>query len=319
MRCFSRALKNAPVALWLLFLLSCHVVEDVPVEVLNTKYNVAPTDYVQVQGMNVHFRQEGPAHDSVPLVLLHGTGSSLYTWDAWTRELKGNHKIIRLDLPGFGLTGPHPQNEYTLEAYVSFLNAFLTKLDVKRCILAGNSLGGEITWQYALKYPDQVKKMILIGSAGYPTKSKDVPVPFVIMRLPVVRDIFKKNTPEDVIRKSLVYLYADSTRVSDSLVALYYDMARRSGNREALTERMESIGEDGPWQQLPTITTPTLLLWGQQDKLIPLEYGQRFDRDLPNSTLVVVPNAGHMPMEEVPQASLTAVKGFLQSSSARLK
>ncbi len=292
---------------------ACQTVADLPVEELNTKYRVEPYEYLQVDGMAVHYRAEGPESDSVPLVLLHGTGSSLYTWDAWARELKDTHRVIRLDLPAFGLTGPHPDGEYTLDFYVDFLHAFLTKMNVKRCVLAGNSLGGEITWQYALKYPAEVQKMILIGAAGYPTKSKNVPLPYVVLRLPVLREAFKKSTPEEVIRKSLNYLYADTTRVTDSLVALYSDMTRREGNREALTDRMESIGEEGPWQQLPTIQTPTLLLWGKQDQLIPLSYGLRFDKDLPNSTLVVIPDAGHMPMEEVPQASLSAVKDFLRS------
>jgi pimeloyl-ACP methyl ester carboxylesterase len=299
--------------------MACHKVEDLPVEVLNERYDIKPSNYVQVQGMNVHYRDEGPRTDSVPLVLLHGTGSSLYTWNNWTEELKGVHRVIRFDMPAFGLTGPHPDGKYTLDFYVNFLHDFLTKMKVERCILAGNSLGGEITWRYALKYPGEIQKMILIGAAGYPVKSKNVPLPYVVMRLPVLREAFKKSTPQEVIRKSLHYLYADTTRVTDSLVTLYYDMTIREGNREALTERMEVIGEEGPWEQLPTITTPTLLLWGAEDKLIPLEYGKRFDRDLPNSTLVVIPNAGHMPMEEVPEATLGAVRKFLRAPAASLK
>jgi pimeloyl-ACP methyl ester carboxylesterase len=290
---------------------ACRTIDEIPVEVLNEKYDVPPSNYIQVDSLAVHYRDEGPKSDSVPLVLLHGTGSSLYTWDAWAGSLKEKHRIIRLDLPAFGLTGPHPEGTYTLDFYVEFLHDFLQQLDVNRCVLAGNSLGGEITWQYALRYPDEVKKMILIGAAGYPTKSKNVPLPFVLLRMPVLREAFKKNTPEKVIRKSLNYLYADTTRITDSLVSLYFDMTHRSGNREALTERMESIGEEGPWKQIPTIQTPTLLLWGAEDKLIPPEYGRRFDRDLPNSTLVLIPDAGHMPMEELPQRTLTAVRKFL--------
>ncbi len=293
-------------------LAGCRKIEDLPVEVLNEKYNVATSDYIQVENLGVHYRDEGPRQDSVPLVLLHGTGSSLYTWDDWTAALKKNHRVIRLDLPGFGLTGPHPDGKYTLDFYVNFLHQFVTQMKIKRCILAGNSLGGEITWQYALRYPREVHKMILIGAAGYPVKSKNVPLPYIILRMPVLREAAKKNTPKEVIRRSLNYLYADTTRVTDSLVTLYYDLTRREGNREALTDRMESIGEEGPWQQIPTIQTPTLLLWGQQDQLIPVLNGRRFDKDLPNSQLVVIPDAGHMPMEEVPEASLIAVKGFLK-------
>lgn len=308
---YARLVRGIYVLLLIFTAGSCRTIDEIPVEVLNQKYDVPPSNYIQVDSLAVHYRDEGPRTDSVPLVLLHGTGSSLFTWDAWARSLKENHRVIRLDLPAFGLTGPHPDGVYTLDFYVDFLHDFLQKVGVDRLVLAGNSLGGEITWRYALRYPDEVQKMILIGAAGYPTKSKNVPLPLVVLRLPVVREVLKKNTPEEVIRKSLHYLYADTTRVTDSLVVLYSDMTRREGNREALTDRMESIGEEGPWQQLPTIQIPTLLLWGQQDQLIPLSYGRRFDKDLPNSTLVVVPNAGHMPMEEVPQATLLAVREFL--------
>ncbi|GAB3172941.1 alpha/beta fold hydrolase [Telluribacter humicola] len=293
---------------------SCTRVPDIPLKELEKKYDIKQTDFVSVDGMDVHFRDEGPKSDSVPMVLLHGTGSSLFTWNEWTRTLKDKHRIIRLDLPGFGLTGPHPTDDYTLEIYINFMHSFLEKLKVKKCILVGNSLGGEITWQYALTYPEQVQKMILIGAAGYPIKSRNVPLPYIIMRLPVLREIFEKSTTPDVIRQSLEYLYADPNKVTDSLVTLYFDMTCRDGNREALTERMESIGEDGPWTQLPTIKTPTLLLWGAKDQLIPLEYGQRFDKDLPNSALVVIPNAGHMPMEETPVESVKPVREFIEKT-----
>ncbi|HEV7350660.1 alpha/beta hydrolase [Telluribacter sp.] len=309
----NRVIASPLVLLILLFAVgSCRRIPDIPVEQLKTKYNIKPTDFVAIGGMNVHYRDEGPANDSVPLVLIHGTGSNLFTWNEWTQSLKDKHRIIRFDLPGFGLTGPHPTDDYTQEIYLNFLHSFLQERGVERCILAGNSLGGEITWQYAMKYPDQVKKMILIGAAGYPTQSQDVPVSYIIMRLPLLREVFEKATTREVIRNSLHYLYADTTKVTDSLVTLYYDMTRREGNREALTERMESIGEDGPWNQLPSIKTPTLLIWGKQDRLIPLEYGQRFDKDLPNSTLVVIPNAGHMPMEETPEQSVKAARRFIE-------
>jgi pimeloyl-ACP methyl ester carboxylesterase len=297
---------------------SCRRIPDVPVDELITKYNVQATDFISVDGMNVHFRKEGPESDSVPLVLIHGTGSSLFTWNDWTHLLKGNRKVIRMDLPGFGLTGPHPSNDYSLDIYVDFMHSFLQALNIKKCILVGNSLGGQISWQYALKYPEQVERMILIGSAGYPTKSKNVPLPLVIMRIPVVREVFEKETTHDVIRQSLEYLYADPSKVTDSLVTLYYDLTRRNGNREALTERMESIGDAGPWQKLPTIKTPALILWGEKDLLIPLEYGQRFDKDLPNSTLVVMPNAGHMPMEEIPKESALIARNFIEKPLSEL-
>lgn len=294
-------------------------VPDVPVEVLNKKYDVKPSDYIEIDGLNVHYKIEGLATDSIPIVLLHGTGSSLYTWNGWTKLLQDNHKIIRLDLPGFGLTGPHPTGDYRLQTYLAFIQSFLSELGIKKCILVGNSLGGEIAWRYALNFPNQVEKLILIGAAGYPTEVEYVPpISYMLLRLPVIRELVKKITPPKVIRGSLEFLYGQPELVTKELVELYFDMTIREGNREALTERMESIARPAPYQQIPFIETPTLILWGEKDQLIPVENAERFQRDLPNSTLVTFPEAGHMPMEEIPEKSVSAVKQFLSTPPQKL-
>lgn len=295
---------------WLYF-----YVPDIPVEVLNEKYDVKPSHYIEVDGMNVHYRIDGLEKDSIPVVLIHGTGSSLYTWNPWTDLLKEKHKIIRLDLPGFGLTGPHPKDDYSLETYLQFLKNFLSRLGIRQCVLAGNSIGGEIAWRYALNHPDQVKNLILIDAAGYPTDVDYVPMSYVLLRIPVVRKLNVKITPPEVIRESLEYLYGDPEKVTDELVELYFDLTCREGNREALAKRMESIADPAPYEELPFIKTPTLILWGEEDLLIPDEYAHRFHNDLPNSTLVIFPGAGHMPMEEIPEKTAPAVEKFLKSDS----
>lgn len=293
-------------------------VPDIPVEKLNQKYDVSPSEYLYVDSMKVHYKVEGLASDSVPLVLLHGTGSSLYTWDGWTKLLQDKHKIIRLDLPGFGLTGPHPSGDYRLGTYLDFVEDFLSRLGVQKCILAGNSLGGEIAWRYALTHPGQVKKLILIDAAGYPTKVDYVPFSYIALRIPLARELLVRLSPPNVIRGSLEYLYGDPDLVTEDLVELYFDMTMREGNREALTERMESIANPAPYELIPSITTPTLIIWGGRDQLIPLENGERFHMDLPNSTLAVFPEAGHMPMEEIPEKTAAVVKDFLNKSTLKL-
>lgn len=291
-------------------------IPDIPIQKLNAKYGVKPTDYISVEGMQVHYRVEGPASDSIPLVLLHGTTSSLFTWNGWTDLLTDRHRVIRLDLPGFGLTGPHPQEDYRVETYIKFIKSFLSKLGVKQCIIVGNSLGGEIAWRYALENPTQVDKLILIGAAGYPIKVNDIPLSkiplsYLMLRTPVMRELNMKFTSKEVIRTSLEYLYGEQEKVTDQLVELYLDMMCREGNREALTERMESIAEPAPWQSIPAIRTPTLILWGGLDRLIPVVYAGHFHKNLPNSTLQVFPGAGHMPMEEIPSESAEAVMKFI--------
>lgn len=294
-------------------------VPPIPPEVLNKKYGVKPTDYIEVNGMDIHYRVEGLASDTMPLVLLHGTSSSLFTWNAWTELLKDRHQVIRFDLPGHGLTGPHVEDDYRLEAYMKVLQSLLSKLGVKQCIIAGNSLGGEIAWRYALQNPQQVKGLILIGAAGYPVEIKrlplfKLPLSYLWLRIPLLRELSVKFTSHRVIRNSLEFLYGDPEKVTDETVELYYDMTNREGNREALAYRMDDFGQPSPWEKIPSINAPALIIWGKQDRLIPHKNAMLFHRDLPNSCLTIFTEAGHMPMEEIPQESVKDVEEFIRTS-----
>ena len=140
---------------------------DIPVEELKKKYTNEASEFVEVQGMQVHYRDEG---EGDVIVLLHGTGASLHTWEPWTRELKKFYRVIRLDLPAYGLTGPHPEGKYQMDNYVAFLQEFLQKKDIQKFCLGGNSFGGGVSWEYALKYPDEVEKLILVDASGYPLR-----------------------------------------------------------------------------------------------------------------------------------------------------
>src|SRR5271155_847951 len=108
---------------------------DRTVESLKARWAQPPSRFVEIEGMQVHVRDEGPPNDPRPIVLLHGTSSSLQTWDGWVAALKGQHRVIRIDLPGFGLTGPTPDNDYSLKRYVKFMDEFLDAMGVQKCIL----------------------------------------------------------------------------------------------------------------------------------------------------------------------------------------
>src|SRR5512137_3047131 len=128
-------------------------VPDQPVSALQARWAPPPSQFIAVRGMQVHVRDEGPRDDPVPIILLHGTGASLHTWDGWTRELARERRVIRFDLPGFGLTGPSPDGVYTVESYVDTVLAVADKLGVQRFVLAGNSLGGYVAWATAVLHP----------------------------------------------------------------------------------------------------------------------------------------------------------------------
>ncbi len=285
---------------------------DRSVDDLKEKYASYPSSFVEIDGMQVHFRDEGLKKDTLlPLVLLHGTGASLHTFDAWTNELKFQRRILRMDLPAFGLTGPFPDKDYSIGHYVDFVHKFLVANGIKRCILGGNSLGGNIAWQFAVKYPQMVDKLILIDAAGYPMVSKSSPIAFRIARIPVLNNLLTFITPRFMARASVENVYADEARVSDELVDRYFELTLREGNRRALVDRMQMPLDSTAYQKIKTIQHPTLILWGEQDELIPVEAARRFQADLPNDTLVLMKNAGHVPMEESPKESLQIVQSFL--------
>lgn len=283
---------------------------DRTVESLTTRWAPPPSQFMAVQGMQVHIRDEGPRDDPRPIVLIHGTSASLHTWDGWVEALKGKRRVIRFDLPAFGLTGPHPQNDYSIDAYVSFVGAVLDKLNVQHCVLAGNSLGGQIAWASAAAMPQRIDQLVLVDAGGYPMEPKSVPIGFQIARMPGVRSLMQHVLPRGVIESSLRNVYGDPAKVSTELVDRYYELTLRAGNRAALGYRMQQrlSGDEKVIQQLKV---PTLILWGGKDLLIPVDNAHKFAADIAGSRLVVWNDLGHVPHEEDPERTVQALLAFL--------
>jgi pimeloyl-ACP methyl ester carboxylesterase len=182
---------------------------------------------------------------------------------------------------------------------------------VNQCYLAGNSLGGLIAYQYAATFPDKVKKVILIDPAGYPNPNAKGSLAFTLGKIPVLKNVLTIVTPMSIVRKSLEDAYSNKNLISDELVTRYRDMACRDGNRNALLIRLQS-DQDGDTTLVSKLTMPTLVIWGSQDQVISLENAYKFQRDLPNDTLVVLPDVGHLPMEETPELVIPLVNAFIQ-------
>jgi pimeloyl-ACP methyl ester carboxylesterase len=285
---------------------------DIPVADLKKEYAKLPSKFIEVQGMPVHYRDEGKPGDPLPIVLIHGTGASLHTWEPMVVALKNDYRVITLDIPAFGLTGPNPKRDYSSEFYTSFIQDFLKAMGVDSCIIGGNSLGGSIAWNYALSYPESVKKLILIDAAGYPTEAKSMPIAFRIAKMPVLKHLLKYLGARSLAAKSVENVYADPSRVRPEVVDRYYNLYLREGNRQALLDRMANTFSPDTYLRINTLQMPTLILWGDEDKLIPVENAYRFQKDLPNDTLVILKNLGHVPMEEDPGTTTDVVRSFLQ-------
>jgi len=299
------------ILILLFFLVKGTVYSDISENDLKIAYANDASKFIEIDGMQVHYRDEGKGF---PIVLLHGTASSLHTWDDWSKELLKTNRVIRMDLPAFGLTGPNKTADYSIKAYTSFLNDLLTKLHVEKFYLAGNSLGGNIAWNYAAEHPDKVEKLVLVDASGLPT-NKPQPAIFKMAKTPFLNSLFLYVTPKFFIKKNMEEVYADGSKITDELVTRYHKMALRVGNRQAFIDRAKTdfkLGSKANYNKLKRINTSTLLIWGAQDNWIPLDNGKRMDSILPNSKLVVLENSGHVPMEENPQESFAFLNEFLK-------
>ena len=299
------------ILILLFFLVKGTVYSDISENDLKIAYANDASKFIEIDGMQVHYRDEGKGF---PIVLVHGTASSLHTWDDWSKELLKTNRVIRMDLPAFGLTGPNKTADYSIKAYTSFLNDLLTKLHVEKFYLAGNSLGGNIAWNYAAEHPDKVEKLVLVDASGLPT-NKPQPAIFKMAKTPFLNSLFLYVTPKFFIKKNMEEVYADGSKITDELVTRYHKMALRVGNRQAFIDRAKidfKLGSKANYNKLKSINTSTLLIWGAQDNWIPLDNGKRMDSILPNSKLVVLENSGHVPMEENPQESFAFLNEFLK-------
>lgn len=297
------------ILLSLLVVITRLVYWDIPLEELKLEYANEQSKFMELNGMPVHYRDEG---EGMPVVLVHGTAASLHTWDDWTNTLKENYRVIRMDIPAFGLTGPAPEGDYSIDRYVDFLAQFLEKLHIDSMYLAGNSLGGNIAWNFAAAYPDKVKKLVLLDAAGYPSDEPD-PWIFGLARTPVLNLIVSYITPRFIIKNNLEQVYFDDKKITDSLVGRYHQMALRTGNRQAFIDRAKTPFVDHT-DRLKNLTMETLVLWGDNDTWIPVEDGEKFARDIKPSELVVLENTGHVPMEERPEESVKVVLEFFRKT-----
>lgn len=284
---------------------------DRTVAQLSARWAAPPSTFLPVAGLSVHLRDEGPRDDPTPIVLLHGTSASLHTWDGWTAALVRDHRVIRFDLPGFGLTGPAADGDYSIAAYVRFVVAVLDALHVSRCVLAGNSLGGNIAWATAVAHPDRVAALVLVDAAGYRLESESVPIGFRLAKVPVLNKLLLVTLPRRIVESSLRNVYGDPSKVTPALVDRYYELTLREGNRASLPLRFQQSKHGDHEGDIQKVTAPTLILWGGKDRLIPPSHADAFHRDIAGSELVRFDALGHVPHEEDPAATVAAVQAFL--------
>lgn len=280
---------------------------DLPPHELAPRYAFADSHFMELDGMIVHYRMSGRGE---PIILLHDANSSLHTWAVWTEVLTKHYQVISLDLPGFGLTGPHPQRSYSAFMYADFLERFAQRLQLRRFHLVGNGLGAQIAWVYASQRPQRLRKLILSNAPGF--EPKHTALVQWIAKTPVLHRALWRITPRFAIRMFLEDVYADDSRINGALVRRHHDLLRRAGNRRAFTDRAATGDNRPPADLVENINVPTLIMWGAEDAILSPEFAYEFHRRIRRALLRIYPNTGHWPQEENAEQSATDVHDFLE-------
>ncbi len=289
---------------------------DTDAAAMRAKYGGATSQFIEVNGMNVHVRDEGPRGAPV-IVLLHGSNSSLHTWDPWAAALSKTHRVIRFDQAGHGLTGPHPKRDYSMAAFIGAVDALTVKLGVSRFTLGGNSMGGGIALGYAVAHPEKLSGLILVDASGAPdAKPKSLPIGFRIAQTPGLRNIALYITPRSFLEKSLRQSISVQSIITPAMIDRYWELLRYPGNRQATIVRFSTKRVPIDPTVIRSITVPTLIIWGEDDKLIPFSAGQWFAANIKGSTLISYKAVGHAPMEEDARRTITDVTSWLSASEA---
>ncbi|OYY72647.1 alpha/beta fold hydrolase [Sphingomonas sp. 28-63-12] len=280
---------------------------------MRAKYGAAPSQFVDLGGgLTVHLRDTGSRSAPV-LMLIHGSNASLHTWEPWAARLGQRYRIIRFDLPGHGLTGPSPSRDYSSAAFADVIEKVRAKLGVDHMILAGNSMGGGVAWHYALMYPEHLRGLILVDASGQPEPGNhSAPLAFRIARMPVLRNLAAMITPRSLIADSLPTAFSDKSFATDKAIDLYWELLRYPGNRTATIDRFSTTPDYATTAKLARIKTPTLILWGDEDHLIPVSSAHWLHDRLPGSQLIIYPKTGHVPMEERADQSAADVYRFIE-------
>lgn len=281
---------------------------DKPRSELQARYLASPADLVAVGDWRLHVRDSGPREAPVVL-MLHGFGASLHTWDAWAQGLGATHRVIRLDLPGHGLSDPDPAGDYTDARSLQLLLALMDQLGVARASLVGHSIGGRIAWALAAGHPQRIERLVLVAPDGFASPGFEYGK---AVEVPAVLGLMRHALPKAVLRMNLEPVYADPTFLTDELTTRYHDLMLAPGGRDAMFKRLQQTVLTDPLPALATITAPTLLIWGEADAMIPVANAQDYLGAVKGSRLVTFPRVGHLPQEEAGQASLKVVAEFLR-------
>jgi pimeloyl-ACP methyl ester carboxylesterase len=291
-------------------------VTSVPRDELRRRYTQSGSRFVKIMGADVHYVDEGSGE---LIVMIHGFASSLHTWNRVADELRREYRVIRLDLPPFGVTGPLRSGSGEIETmnlstYRRFIDTFLQALGISRATFIGNSLGGLIAWDYAVRHREAVERLVLIDSAGFPMK---LPIYIGLFNSALVRVSSPWLLPEVIVKSAVRNVYGDPRKIDAVTLRRYVEFFHGEDTRTAIGKMVPTLDfKDVDTDVLKTLDVPTLVLWGAKDRWIPTAHAAEFASRIPGAKSVMYPGLGHIPMEEAPERVMADLRAFLGTRGA---
>jgi pimeloyl-ACP methyl ester carboxylesterase len=284
---------------------------DIPYATLEAKYGNAADHYVDLPGsLHVRYRDQGNPNGPV-LVMVHGYSASAADWDPWIKLLGDRYRIVTLDLPGQGLTRAPADYKAWPDGYVEVVDGVANQLGLKHFVLIGNSMGGMVSWNYALAHPEKLDGLVLVDAAGWGEKPKGALI-FKLLQNPTTAGLIKDLDNRAMVKQGLQAAFQDPTLVDDAIVDRYAELSRAPGHRDILIH-LQQGRVVATTEKLATIKVPTLVMHGKQDQLIAFADGERFAQAIPNATLITYDNVGHVPMEQIPEKSAADLRQWLEA------
>ena len=315
MRWVIRLLKGLLVVVALigaLLVVGAVVYRDTPAAEVEAKWARPPSQFVEIDGVRMHYRDEG---EGPVVVLLHANYSSLFMWEPWVAALRDRYRVIRLDLPAHGLTGPEPSGNYTLERIQQLFEKFVDEKGLERFTVVGTSIGGTVAMRYTADHPDRIERLVLISPGSLEPRIRGRTTP---ANVPRAADLLGYILPKSFTRFMLTNDYGDPERVSDAVVDEWYEMWMREGNRLAMLNLLRQYVSGGVEDKIRAVSVPVLLIWGEKNKRVPLALAYETKNLLVNSPeirLEVLPGIGHMLVQEAPEASSQLIRRYLDDVS----
>ena len=296
---------------------------DISRDELEMKYASGNSKFINLKnGSRIHYRDEGDITKPA-IILLHGFNGSLFNFERMVPFLSSEFRLISIDLPGFGLTGPVPSKDYSTKTSIKTITDVTGLLGLDRFSLAGNSMGGGVAWRYALIHPEKIESLILLASSGiYSNEQREkirnqdseTPLAWKIMRSNFASFFLSYYTPKFFATQGLRSSVYDSNLATKELSDQFHDLVLLEGSREAILSRFSNFTYQNEKPEiLNEIIAPTLIIHGQEDNIIPVISSQNLATYIQNTKLIIYPEIGHLPMHEAPKRVAKDIENFLSN------